>query len=420
MKLIVNDKKELNLVNPEVLKTGNVESYIVDLELDESYLGFTTTLIFKNGTKLYKKILAEEQTSCTIPHEVLEDRGDLYIGLFAEKISEDKLEQRNSVNLVVLPVEQGSYVEDGEYTEPITPTILQEYLKQMADYFNTSKEELNDLSTELEQGLNEVAQQGVSQIIDTYTEKTTELEEKIASGEYNGATFTPNVDNNGNISWSNDKGLDNPETKNIRGPQGERGPVGPAGAIKTLMVEELPEIGEEGVLYFVPKTDAEEKDLYDEYMWIDGAYEFLGSKTIKIDLDDYYTKDEVNTKLDDYTKEEELTDYVKFTDHATFQKPGVIIPYNGINAGLSYTINTGILTIYQAKKNEVLTGITENKRAIPILTGNMQYALKVAISNNQEILTSEEKKSAQDWLGVTELIGNIDELLTRLDVGGGI
>lgn len=44
-----------------------------------------------------------------------------------------------------------------------------------------------------------------------------------------GATFTPSVDADGNLSWTNDKGLDNPETVNIKGPQGETGPQGEAG-----------------------------------------------------------------------------------------------------------------------------------------------------------------------------------------------
>lgn len=34
----------------------------------------------------------------------------------------------------------------------------------------------------------------------------------------NGATFTPSVDTNGNISWTNDKGLPNPPPRNIQGP----------------------------------------------------------------------------------------------------------------------------------------------------------------------------------------------------------
>ena len=38
-----------------------------------------------------------------------------------------------------------------------------------------------------------------------------------------GATFTPHVDEEGTLSWTNDKGLDNPEPVNIKGPQGDKG-----------------------------------------------------------------------------------------------------------------------------------------------------------------------------------------------------
>lgn len=40
------------------------------------------------------------------------------------------------------------------------------------------------------------------------------------SGE-NGVTFTPSVDTAGNLSWTNDGGLENPETVNIKGPAGD-------------------------------------------------------------------------------------------------------------------------------------------------------------------------------------------------------
>lgn len=39
-----------------------------------------------------------------------------------------------------------------------------------------------------------------------------------------GATFTPGVDEDGNIKWTNDKGLGNPPPANIRGPKGDTGP----------------------------------------------------------------------------------------------------------------------------------------------------------------------------------------------------
>lgn len=44
-----------------------------------------------------------------------------------------------------------------------------------------------------------------------------------------GVTFTPSLDEDGNLSWTNNGNLDNPETVNIKGPQGETGEVGPKG-----------------------------------------------------------------------------------------------------------------------------------------------------------------------------------------------
>jgi hypothetical protein len=44
-----------------------------------------------------------------------------------------------------------------------------------------------------------------------------------------GITFTPVVDSRGNISWSNDGGLKNPQTVNITGPQGDTGAKGDTG-----------------------------------------------------------------------------------------------------------------------------------------------------------------------------------------------
>ena len=45
----------------------------------------------------------------------------------------------------------------------------------------------------------------------------------------NGATFSPQIDGSGNLSWVNDKGLPNPETVNIRGDKGEKGDKGESG-----------------------------------------------------------------------------------------------------------------------------------------------------------------------------------------------
>lgn len=56
-----------------------------------------------------------------------------------------------------------------------------------------------------------------------------DVEAAKLTGE-DGATFTPSVDGEGNLSWSNDKGLENPETVNIKGEKGDKGDPGKDGA----------------------------------------------------------------------------------------------------------------------------------------------------------------------------------------------
>lgn len=48
-------------------------------------------------------------------------------------------------------------------------------------------------------------------------------------GGRDGVTFTPSVSTTGDLSWTNDGGLENPETVNLMGPKGEQGIQGPKG-----------------------------------------------------------------------------------------------------------------------------------------------------------------------------------------------
>lgn len=52
-----------------------------------------------------------------------------------------------------------------------------------------------------------------------------DFEEKVADGFFDGATFEPFVSDDGLLSWTNDKGLPNPETVSVKGPKGNDGVV---------------------------------------------------------------------------------------------------------------------------------------------------------------------------------------------------
>lgn len=69
----------------------------------------------------------------------------------------------------------------------------------------------------------------------------------------------------------------------------------PTGSLSYKIVDELPQTGTNGVMYLVPKGE----NSYTEYLWIEDEerYEMLGDVG-DIDLTNYYTKTEVDGKLD--------------------------------------------------------------------------------------------------------------------------
>lgn len=63
-----------------------------------------------------------------------------------------------------------------------------------------------------------------------------------------------------------------------------------------LVVSKLPtENIDDHTIYFVPKTKAEQDDVYDEYIYINNGWEHIG--TTEVDLSSYYKKDEIDEKL---------------------------------------------------------------------------------------------------------------------------
>lgn len=59
------------------------------------------------------------------------------------------------------------------------------------------------------------------------------------------------------------------------------------------IVQTLPSTGEANVIYLLPKSGTD-GDVYDEYLWLSGAWEKIG--TTEIDLSDYYTKSQSDGK----------------------------------------------------------------------------------------------------------------------------
>ena len=69
------------------------------------------------------------------------------------------------------------------------------------------------------------------------------------------------------------------------------------------IVSELPEQGETGTIYLVKKTGLFSRNSYLEYIWVNSENDFEEIGTSKIDLSNYYTKDEIDPKISELTGE---------------------------------------------------------------------------------------------------------------------
>lgn len=80
---------------------------------------------------------------------------------------------------------------------------------------------------------------------------------------------------------------------------------------KPVIVNELPETGEENTLYLVPQQEPGEDPWYKEYMWLDNQWELIG--TTSVDFSDYYTSNDVDNLLANYYTQSEVDELVNQT-----------------------------------------------------------------------------------------------------------
>lgn len=59
------------------------------------------------------------------------------------------------------------------------------------------------------------------------------------------------------------------------------------------VVDNLPETGLPNKIYFVPKNDTQTQDLFDEYVWVNGKWEWITTKQIEVDLTPYARKEDI-------------------------------------------------------------------------------------------------------------------------------
>lgn len=317
----------------------------------EEYEGLVKMAIFTTCDKAVKTTIINNE--CVIPSEVLENPGQVLLGVYGYESQDDELVLRYSPQPMAFIVKRGSY-RDGN--DPELPP--QSEWERVLALINEAITETNNLNITIDKENN------VTHVVLTKKDGTTE-EVDIEDGkslEFNWRGTELGVRVEGQSEY---------QYVNLKGDKGD------AGAIKMQIVDTLPVTGQDDTIYLVPLEHPDiQGNNYAEYIWINNQWELLGKIGVQVDL----------------------TDYVKNTDYATTTKGGVII----VNSQYGTSMDAGQLTgaswtysAYQSKGSNLIIskGTLEN-----VITG----------------------KDLTTKAYVDSLVGDVETLLTTLDIGNGV
>lgn len=173
-------------------------------------------------------------------------------------------------------------------------------------------------------------------------------------------------------------------------------PRGEPGAIKFEIVETLPtENIKEDTIYLVPITPDTQGNNYAEYIYVNGQWELLGKIGVQIDL----------------------SNYVQFTDYATDSKGGVIRTStpNGSQVSSGGILQATTRT-YAQYQNDVSTLFIGKGTLENVITGKALETSNNKVTSISSASTDTQYPSAKC---VYDIVGNIETILTTLDIGSG-
>ncbi|HJF41461.1 MAG TPA: hypothetical protein K8V91_11105 [[Clostridium] spiroforme] len=153
MKIVIEDKF-LKIIDKEILRSGNVNSYKMSIEYDSFYNDRVLMIYFKQDD-IKKIVTVGPDNIIDIPHEVLENERDVYVGFYSPSPDGDRLKDRYCSNFDRLIVIEGAYDKDATPSEELTPTILEKYLQEMKNFYNESLEKYNNNANEKTEAFDE-------------------------------------------------------------------------------------------------------------------------------------------------------------------------------------------------------------------------------------------------------------------------
>lgn len=177
MKLLVGINK-ITIDEKSKLNAGEYNVHEVEFEFDEVYNGLITKAVFEGNGHSY--LIDIVNNKCTIPYEVLSEKGDITIGAYGYNIDGNNLVLRYSPSPIYTYVDLGSYRDSYDNYQQPTADIIE----QLTNRIETAESQINEALEEVEE-YNDRITTNTNNIDDLDNNKVDKIEGKgLSSNDY--------------------------------------------------------------------------------------------------------------------------------------------------------------------------------------------------------------------------------------------
>ena len=142
---LIVDKNEIKQNGNEYLTSGGYKSIECNFEFSEEWQNLTKTAIFIYNGVAYNEIIVDNK--CFVPHEAIENKGELLIGVFGTEIVSESLEKRNTTDLLNVKIYEGSFITGNQPVKP-SPETWEIYLQEVNKLIDEATNKIDSFTAE--------------------------------------------------------------------------------------------------------------------------------------------------------------------------------------------------------------------------------------------------------------------------------
>ncbi len=177
-------KDNVTILSKDNIHEGEYRINELSFDFSEEYTSdLVINAVFTNELgNAYQISVIDEK--CHIPAEILDDTGQVVLGVYAYQINGEELELRYSPFPTSFVVLSGSYNPTAEESQEITPSQFEQYMQALNEGLNQVKESINELNS----------------VTDNANKLIDEITQKLENGDFKGDTGATGADGKDGVS----------------------------------------------------------------------------------------------------------------------------------------------------------------------------------------------------------------------------